>query len=197
MDPLDPDKRARLYTLVRDSRDLNRDGFASRYGESFLIYGLQADLPNRQPDFKTGYFPSVRRTSLAATQRLPTLMAINAPDPDAPRGIVPIVKSDRNPYTDRISVGRAASCDVVVPILHVSKLHAHFLRNERTHGWDVRDAGSTNGTFVNGRRADTGERLPVKSGDKVHLGSCESRFVDGGGLFDLLISPMGAMLFGG
>jgi pSer/pThr/pTyr-binding forkhead associated (FHA) protein len=44
--------------------------------------------------------------------------------------------------------------------------HAHFLA---AHGfWYVEDLGSTNGTWLNGRRIFQGQRL--KKGDKVKIG---------------------------
>lgn len=53
--------------------------------------------------------------------------------------------------------------------LDVSARHAEIRRQQDGGAWMVRDAGSTNGTFVNGRRiaADT----PLRDGDVVALGA--------------------------
>jgi pSer/pThr/pTyr-binding forkhead associated (FHA) protein len=49
---------------------------------------------------------------------------------------------------------------------HASSQHALF---EPAHGlWYVKDLGSTNGTWLNGRRIYQGQRL--KKGDKVRIG---------------------------
>jgi pSer/pThr/pTyr-binding forkhead associated (FHA) protein len=67
-----------------------------------------------------------------------------------------------------ISVGRADSCTVgIVDDAFVSQLHARIFRQD--DGVWVEDLGSTNGTFLNGRRITTIE--PVAKGDRVQVGS--------------------------
>ena len=65
--------------------------------------------------------------------------------------VLPVVKAPGNPYPDRVSVGRARNCDVVMRDPSVSKLHAHF----RIGGpkLELVDIDSQNGTRVNGRAA--------------------------------------------
>jgi pSer/pThr/pTyr-binding forkhead associated (FHA) protein len=48
------------------------------------------------------------------------------------------------------TVGRASSCDIVVRRQTISRLHARFVRDGPRYA--LRDAGSANGTFVNGRQ---------------------------------------------
>jgi FHA domain len=67
---------------------------------------------------------------------------------------------------ERLTVGTLESNDVVVDADGVSRVHAVFERFGDT--WCVRDLGSRNGTFVNGRRI-TGERT-LHSGDEIVLG---------------------------
>lgn len=94
-----------------------------------------------------------------------------------------VVKSERNPYRDRISVGRARTCDLVLPTRYVSKLHAHFLPHET--GWELRDANSTNGTWRNGVRLDPGVRVPLLFGDMLRFGYIDAQFLDAIGYHDL------------
>ena len=63
--------------------------------------------------------------------------------------VLAVVKAPGNPYPDRVSVGRARNCDVVMRDPSVSKLHAHF----RVGGpkLELVDIDSQNGTRVNGR----------------------------------------------
>ena len=71
----------------------------------------------------------------------------------------------------RLTVGRSADNDVVLDDRRVSAVHL-VLERVGAH-WSVRDAGSRNGTAVNGERILT-ERI-LRSGDEIRVG--ESRLV--------------------
>ncbi len=57
-------------------------------------------------------------------------------------------KRGKNPFADMVTVGRAANNDVVIPSPCVSKFHAFF--RARPGGWVIVDAGSSNGTHLDG-----------------------------------------------
>lgn len=64
------------------------------------------------------------------------------------------------------TLGRSDSCAVVVPLPSVSRLHARIeLQHDR---YVLVDAGSANGTFVNGRRIERDHQL--NTGDEIWLG---------------------------
>ena len=67
-------------------------------------------------------------------------------------------------------VGRSPQCDIVLPDPSVSRSHALL----DVHGGKlfVQDAGSTNGTFVNGERV---ESRALKAGDTVAFGKTSMR----------------------
>jgi hypothetical protein len=67
-------------------------------------------------------------------------------------------------------IGRSSSCQLVLADATVSRRHAE-LRIEDGR-WLLRDLGSSNGTWVNGRRVFEAE---VRPGDTVHLGGCSLR----------------------
>lgn len=79
-----------------------------------------------------------------------------------------------------LRIGRSDECDLVIPRSVVSRRHARiFLRDGAV--W-IEDQGSTNGTWVNGRRIDAATRL--KPGDAVAFDELLYRLVDladGGG----------------
>ena len=87
--------------------------------------------------------------------------------PNAPRRDVTIA-------TASLSIGRSPNCDVVLDLSYVSRVHA---RIERGGGgeWMLRDAGSTNGTFVNGRRL-TGDHV-LNSGDHISVADVSLTFL--------------------
>jgi hypothetical protein len=75
----------------------------------------------------------------------------------------------------RMSIGRGADNDLCLSDPSVSKTHAAMVMN-REGTLMIADAGSTNGTFINGRRISYGESRQVEDGDVVGFGDIEVRF---------------------
>jgi hypothetical protein len=74
----------------------------------------------------------------------------------------------------RLNVGRASDNELTLNDASVSKIHAALLMTgEGT--LLVADTGSTNGTFINGRRIAYGESRPLEDGDVVGFGDVEVR----------------------
>jgi hypothetical protein len=72
--------------------------------------------------------------------------------------------------TDHV-VGRAPTCALRLLPRYVSGQHARLCwRNKR---WDVRDLGSSNGTFVNGARITAGEPRHVERGSHIAFGNVD------------------------
>ncbi|NLX10470.1 MAG: FHA domain-containing protein [Chloroflexi bacterium] len=63
------------------------------------------------------------------------------------------------------TIGRSRECDVVLDSSSVSRLHAQIISDHLNIF--LADMGSTNGTFVNGRRLDPGEEYRLRAGDVV------------------------------
>lgn len=75
----------------------------------------------------------------------------------------------------RLNVGRVSDNDLALNDASVSKIHATLVMNaQRT--MLVADTGSTNGTFINGRRISYGEARQIEDGDVVGFGDVEVRF---------------------
>lgn len=70
------------------------------------------------------------------------------------------------PLAEAVTIGRAASCDLVVVDNYVSNVHARIFA--RDGGWWLEDLGSTNGTFVNERKVSA--PVAVGPGDTVRVG---------------------------
>ena len=74
----------------------------------------------------------------------------------------------------RLNVGRAADNELAINDASVSKIHAALLMTgEGT--LLVADTGSTNGTYLNGRRIAYGESRLIEDGDVVGFGDVEVR----------------------
>lgn len=75
--------------------------------------------------------------------------------------ILPLRKAEGHPFPERISLGRATNCDVVIRDPSVSKLHGHF----RDIGPDracFTDSKSANGTRVDGVSIKPGEAIEIR-----------------------------------
>lgn len=78
------------------------------------------------------------------------------------------------PGGKRLSVGRASDNELMLNHTSVSKIHAALLMS--TEGTLlVADTGSTNGTYINGRRISYGESRLIEEGDVVGFGDIEVR----------------------
>jgi pSer/pThr/pTyr-binding forkhead associated (FHA) protein len=76
-------------------------------------------------------------------------------------------------------VGRNEGNDVVVPDQSISLFHALF-RKTQDDRILLRDAGSTNGTFINDKKVPVqlqGEPVEVDSGAQVRFGSVKFTFL--------------------
>jgi hypothetical protein len=79
------------------------------------------------------------------------------------------------PGGKRLNVGRASDNELTLNDASVSKIHAALLMTgEGT--LLVADTGSTNGTFINGRRIAYGESRVLEDGDVIGFGDVEVRF---------------------
>src|SRR5215211_4339869 len=78
------------------------------------------------------------------------------------------------PGGKRLNVGRAADNELTLNDASVSKIHAALLMTSEG-ALLVADTGSTNGTYLNGRRISYGESRLIEDGDVVGFGDVEVR----------------------
>lgn len=158
-----------LAALTQLARSLPRKEFIARAGGVFLAV---TSTP--------GALSSGFRTEIAQ------------PAPTAERSeltaVYPVAKAPGNPYPDRISLGRARNCDIVLRVPSISKLHAHFLlrAGDRGGGFDLVDLGSHNGSRVAGALLQPHAPAPVRVGDLLQFGDVFGELIDAPMLFDLL-----------
>jgi pSer/pThr/pTyr-binding forkhead associated (FHA) protein len=74
--------------------------------------------------------------------------------------------------SDRLTLGRASECEIVLATPEVSRRHAMLVRDGER--FEVRDLESINGTFVNGEKVS---RRTLKVGDVVRVEDFELTFV--------------------
>lgn len=108
---------------------------------------------------------------------------------DPGQRVVPVVKSDRNPFTDVITVGRAKSNDIAIESPDVSKVHAWI--RQRPGGLVISDNASTNGTFLDAVKLPPKVDHPLRPGLTVRFGHVTCRFVTPDDLVDLCAAIRG------
>jgi pSer/pThr/pTyr-binding forkhead associated (FHA) protein len=154
--------------LVELARASSREEFIARVPARFLVLGAGVCVDGEQPiSFATRVFKEPSKSSLGEQLT-----------------ILPLVKVEGNPYADRVSLGRARNCDVVIRDPSISKLHAWFRVAEDSFA--VLDVGSQNGTFVNGRRLLGNESVELACNDEIVLGAISASFTDAAGLYAVL-----------
>lgn len=79
-----------------------------------------------------------------------------------------------------VTLGRTSTNDVVVHDSTISKVHAFLHKDLKGEGWSISDAGSHNGTFVEGVRVAArgdGDPIALQTGKQVRLGSVSLTFM--------------------
>jgi hypothetical protein len=165
---------SRLRTLapvkVETSIDIFTTGIAvdPTYGE--FEEELRRQDEERQRAAAGG--PPIPKTDISKPQDILITARITLP-----KGTNEVVLSFR-PGGRRMNVGRVADNDLYLEHPSVSKIHAALVMN-REGTLMVADTGSTNGTYINGRRIAYGEARQIEEGDVVGFGDVEVRFKRG------------------
>ncbi|MGF1506903.1 MAG: FHA domain-containing protein [Chloroflexi bacterium] len=116
-----------------------------------LFYFLVQDIKSTQ-----GTSPSPTRAALAL---------ISADD-------LPVELNGRHPLRARTIIGRAPTCDIVLPEPFASLEHAAVtLRDDQ---WWLEDLGSRNGTYLNGDIIT--DRVILATGDRIVIGRITLEF---------------------
>ena len=151
--------------LERDSTGWTLEDLGSKNGTFVNGLPLRGKTPVQPTDTITlGRSVPMPWPSLPAPQAVAPARVTAAPQPV----VQPTFKSVRLPPVGKsIVIGRGADCDVVLDFPMVSSRHASIEHIDG--GWLVRDLGSTNGTYVAGKRITAA--VEVRAGDVVGLGS--------------------------
>jgi hypothetical protein len=102
--------------------------------------------------------------------------------------VVRLVKRPGGPFPDRIGIGRAPNTDVPLRLRGVSKYHAYLTGPDEEDRFWLSDAGSTNGTFVNGARLVPHQPVELRDWAEVAFASVSFVFLTPQGLCELLAS---------
>jgi len=146
------DTREQTVAQLRDGYVAGRigtDTFAARIDDALhsashdQLRGLTADLPAQPPPRLARLRALLRRRGLGLPEAGELLEA-------------------------HLVIGRSSACQLVLAHDTVSRRHAELRIEDGC--WLLRDLGSSNGTWVNGRRVVEAE---VRPGDVIYLGAAE------------------------
>ncbi|HVN38188.1 MAG TPA: FHA domain-containing protein [Myxococcota bacterium] len=145
-----------LEALRDDARSMSAQEFEARHGDAFLL--LSAISQHASKDSFSTHLALLgeeeAQTGALSTWVYPLRSEVHV-----------------------VTLGRSHECDVVIPDRSVSRRHA-LIKREGTR-FLVLDAGSSNGTSINGRNVLTrgaGPPSPLAPGDTLRLGSLEFTF---------------------
>ncbi|MCU1371409.1 MAG: transporter, partial [Ilumatobacteraceae bacterium] len=98
-----------------------------------------------------------------------------------PAGLV-LVRTDdgaRTPRTGPVTIGRASDRTITIDDTRVSRAHATV--EQTPSGWAITDAGSSNGTTVNGQALTARAAWVLAEGDVIGIGPVQLRVQREGG----------------
>lgn len=99
--------------------------------------------------------------------------------------ILPLRKGEGRPFPERISLGRATNCDLVIRDASVSKLHGHFRDVSMTNALFT-DAKSSNGTRLDGTLIQPGAATEINTNTLLTFGRVQLVFMSPGDVYDWL-----------
>ena len=150
------------------------DGDILTFGTSVMTF--------RSPLFKrpnADELPPVQQPTVPAYTEIPIAKTVvNKAKKQAKKPIPALVNlSDDSVillFSDEYLIGRGAECDIILPVLTVSKNHA-ILTHEDGY-WTLRDLESKGGTEINGNKLTTVHTM--LDGDVIALGGVLYRFIE-------------------
>jgi hypothetical protein len=158
-------------SLLDQARTLSREEFVRKHPDRYLL------IPLVQPKDGTRVTTRLVRVDPKERARMDAL----------PFDVVPVRKSAMNPASNLITIGRADTNDIVIGSSEVSKMHAFFMLDRTTNQVTLTDAGSTNGTKVDGRPLEPRvQAVPLEGGEALHIGTIKVTFHEAGTLWEFL-----------
>ncbi len=183
-----------LSQLAEELAAVGEAVFRARYPQPVL---LCAELPpdeDEEEDERHFYTLNADWRELRETMELrrpsatiaPPAATGSAPPRPGPERLFVVRKREGGAFAERIGVGRAVNADVSIPLPALSKYHAYITVPEAPgDSYTLTDAGSKNGTWVDGRRLEPKESAPLADATAIRLGPYDLTFLTPEGLVAL------------
>lgn len=79
------------------------------------------------------------------------------------------------PAPEKLHLGRSSVCEVILPFSALSKVHGYL--SKAGEEWLFEDAGSRNGSVVNGAKLLAGQKVALKDGAVLRFGDVTAKFL--------------------
>jgi len=126
-------------------------------------------------------FRTTQQTGSTWFMAFPEEPSAQTPALDPLVGIIFPLVGKSGPDQTEILIGRSPFCDIVLDHPAVSELHCQL--EHRDEGYWLEDQGSTNGTFINGKRQEAQTPYELKNEDVVTFGQYSFQFFNPAILF--------------
>lgn len=166
-----------LDELRRTRANTKRGDFIALHPYAFLVSATAATASQQMPIVKPTEFRTVTHKEHGANNAETGILE------DAL--ILPLRKGEGRPFPERVSVGRAVNCDVVIRDASVSKLHGHF-RDVTEESALFTDGKSSNGTRLDGILIQPGVATEVRRHSLLSFGRVQLMFMSPGDVYDWL-----------
>lgn len=172
----------RIDDVVAEFKSIGDAAFRNRYRSPVLLR-RNSSGGESEAAFHTAF---MSRDMLRDTNELH--QSDLAPSEGAEPGGEVIIVSKRagGPFQERIGVGRARNADVHLPLPRVSKYHAYFTASDDGRQFFITDAGSKNGTLVDGASIPARSPVPLQDGTELSIGPYQFLFYTPDGFYDLV-----------
>ena len=161
------DHRYRTLATMRIETEV--DIFTTGISVDPTFGGFEAELKAADEAKRAGELEIPSRSGLEKTNPINLIARVTIRDTPHEVSLALI------PGGRRLSVGRVSDNELALNDASVSKIHAALTMNAQGTLL-VADTGSTNGTYINGRRIAYGEARQIEDGDVVGFGDVEVRF---------------------
>jgi hypothetical protein len=153
----------------------SREDFVRHHGCFFLVGPSTLTTPSRA---SLNLIAPYEEDDVTCTSRLNPLLQSRP-------GLIFAVRKVQEAFPSMITIGRTPNNDVVLSDVQISRFHAYFKVGPGQV--ELGDAGSANGTFVDGKRlAPKGAMVTVTCGARLRFADHDFVFIDAAGTWTRL-----------
>ena len=167
-----------LQDYKKFQKQLNRQDFVNRFDHPFLVFDRETG--DRETDKQGFTTKRLNPSQMAGIMKKALMKTVSSKT-------VKVVKTGTNIFQGSVNIGRVSNCDVMIDSPVISKLHAFFTKNLKSRTYNITDANSTNGTYVNDVKLELNEKKLLHDGDIISFGrQLNISFYTPEGCYDLL-----------